>query len=95
MPLDQRAVRRIASLARLRLAADEVVELERELGTILAWVAQLDEVDVTGVAPFSGAVSIPLKLRDDVVNDGGDVESVLGNAPERAGDFYAVPKVME
>jgi len=95
MPLDPATVRRIARLARLRLEEKELERLEGELGSILAWVEQLDEVDVSEVAPMTGAVAMALKMREDVVSDGGDAEIVLGNAPERIGDFYAVPKVVE
>ncbi len=95
MPLDPATVRRIARLARLRLEEAELERLEGELGSILAWVEQLDEVDVSEVAPMTGAVAMALKMREDVVSDGGDAEIVLGNAPERIGDFYAVPKVVE
>lgn len=95
MPLDPAAVRRIARLARIRLEESEVGRLQQELGAILTWVEQLEEVDVAGVAPLSGAVAMALKMREDVVTEGGDAELVLGNAPERAGDFYAVPKVVE
>jgi aspartyl-tRNA(Asn)/glutamyl-tRNA(Gln) amidotransferase subunit C len=95
MPLDPATVRRIARLARLRLDEAEVGRLEGELGGILAWVEQLGEVDVSKVEPMTGAVAMALKMREDVVSDGGDAEIVLGNAPERIGDFYAVPKVVE
>lgn len=95
MPLDLETVRRIAHLARLRLEESEVARLESELGGILAWVEQLGEVDVSTVEPMTGAVAMALKMRKDVVSDGGNAETVLGNAPERSGDFYAVPKVVE
>jgi aspartyl-tRNA(Asn)/glutamyl-tRNA(Gln) amidotransferase subunit C len=95
MPLDPATVRRIARLARLRLEEGEVERLQQELGGILAWVEQLEEVDVSQVEPMTGAVAMALKMRPDVVTDGGDAERVLGNAPERIGDFYTVPKVVE
>ena len=95
MPLEPAAVRRIARLARIRLEEGEVGRLQQELGAILTWVEQLEEVDVAGVAPLSGAVTMALKMREDVVSEGGDAELVLGNAPARSGDFYAVPKVVE
>jgi aspartyl-tRNA(Asn)/glutamyl-tRNA(Gln) amidotransferase subunit C len=95
MPLDSAIVRRIARLARLRLEEPEVERLEGELGTILAWVEQLGQVDVSEVEPMTGVVAMALKMREDVVSDGGEAETVLGNAPERIADFYAVPKVVE
>ncbi len=95
MTLDPATVRRIARLARLRLEEAEVARFEHELGSILAWVEQLGKVDVSQVAPMTGAVAMALTMREDVVSEGGDAEIVLGNAPERVGDFFAVPKVVE
>jgi len=64
------------------------------VGTI-GWIEQLNEVNVDGVEPLTGAAQMALKMRDDVVTDGGYPDKVLANAPERAGDFFVVPKVVE
>ena len=56
---------------------------------------QLNEVNVDGVEPLTGAAQMALKMREDVVTDGGYADKILANAPERAGDFYVVPKVVE
>lgn len=95
MSLDPATVRRIARLARIRVAEDQLEPLGRELSGILAWIEQLNEVNIDGVEPLTGAAQMALRLRDDVVTDGGDADAVLSNAPDRAGDFYAVPKVVE
>jgi aspartyl-tRNA(Asn)/glutamyl-tRNA(Gln) amidotransferase subunit C len=50
---------------------------------------------VTGVAPLTGAAGMALAMRADVVTDGGYPEKILANAPERIGNFFAVPKVVE
>ena len=50
---------------------------------------------VDGIEPLTGATQMALKMRDDVVTDGGYPDKILANAPQRAGDFYAVPKVVE
>jgi aspartyl-tRNA(Asn)/glutamyl-tRNA(Gln) amidotransferase subunit C len=63
----------------------------------------LNEVDVSGVAPLTGATNTAsggaghqtMSMRADVVTDGGYPDKVLSNAPERIGQFYAVPKVVE
>jgi len=52
-------------------------------------------VNVEGIEPLTGGAQMALRLRDDVVTDGGIAEQVLANAPDRAGNFYAVPKVVE
>jgi aspartyl-tRNA(Asn)/glutamyl-tRNA(Gln) amidotransferase subunit C len=95
MSLDPATVRRIASLARIRVEESEIATLQTELNAILGWIEQLNEVDVDGVEPLTGAAQMALKMREDAVTDGGYPEKVLANAPERAGDFYAVPKVVE
>lgn len=95
MPLDAATVRRIADLARIRVPEDALAGLARELDAILGWVGQLSEVDTEGVAPMAGVGDFPLPMRADAVTDGGDAEAVLANAPDRAGAFFAVPKVVE
>ncbi len=95
MSLDPATIRRIARLARLRLEDSQVPRLQAELNGILGWIEQLNEVDVEGVEPLTGAAQMALRLRDDVVTDGGIAEQVLANAPDRVGDFYGVPKVVE
>jgi aspartyl-tRNA(Asn)/glutamyl-tRNA(Gln) amidotransferase subunit C len=95
MSLDHATVLRIASLARIRVEPHEVENLCHELNGILGWIEQLNEVDVTGIAPLTGAINTAIPMRDDVVTDGGYTEQILSNAPERIGDFYVVPKVVE
>jgi len=95
MSLDEAAVRRIAKLARIRVDEAEVALMARELNGILGYVAQLDEVDVSGVQPLSGGAQMAMRLREDVVTDGEMAEEILANAPERSGAFFAVPKVVE
>jgi len=102
MSLDTAAVRRIASLARIRLEEAEVQRMQAELNGILGWIEQLQAVDTTGVEPMAGgSPGLPaggqpaMRMRDDAVTDGGMAEKVLANAPDRAGAWYAVPKVVE
>ena len=95
MSLDAATVRRIARLARIGIEENEIGRLQGELNSILGWIEQLSEVDVEGVAPMVGAEQMALRLRADVVTDGEVQEEVLSNAPDRAGAFYAVPKVVE
>ncbi|HEY1411189.1 MAG TPA: Asp-tRNA(Asn)/Glu-tRNA(Gln) amidotransferase subunit GatC [Rhodopila sp.] len=96
MSLDHATVRRIASLARIRVEDHEVENLCQELNGILGWIEQLNEVDVTGIAPLTGAAGQQANpLRADIVTDGGYPDKILSNAPERIGEFFAVPKVVE
>ncbi len=95
MSLDPAAVRRIASLARLRVTDAQVAQIQGELNGILGWIDQLNEVDVTGVEPLTGGALMAMRMREDVVTDGAQAEAVLSNAPDRDGPFYTVPKVVE
>ncbi len=93
--LDDATIRRIARLSRIRVTDADVVRLGAELGGILGWIEQLDEVDVAGVEPLAGVVPTALRLREDVVSDGGYAERVLANATGAEGGFFTVPKVVE
>jgi aspartyl-tRNA(Asn)/glutamyl-tRNA(Gln) amidotransferase subunit C len=95
MSLDTATVRRIAKLARLRVEEAELLPLQAELNAILGDVEQLSEVDVTGIEPLSGGAQMAMRLRADLVTDGDIAEKILDNAPDRAGEFFAVPKVVE
>ena len=95
MSLDPATVRRIATLARIRVEDAEIAQLQAELNGILGWIEQLNEVDIEGVEPLTGAARMALKMRKDVVNDGDMQDKVLANAPERIGVYFAVPKVVE
>jgi aspartyl-tRNA(Asn)/glutamyl-tRNA(Gln) amidotransferase subunit C len=95
MSLDPATIRRIAKLARIRVDEAQVAPLQAELNGILGWIEQLNEVDVEGVEPLTGGAQMAMRMREDAVTDGGIPEQVLANAPDRAGDFYAVPKVVE
>ena len=95
MSLDPATVRRIAKLARIRVDAAQLGQLQAELNGILGWIEQLNEVDVEGVAPLTGGLSVAAPLRADAVTDGGLADAVLANAPDRADEYFAVPKVVE
>ncbi|OLB74103.1 MAG: asparaginyl/glutamyl-tRNA amidotransferase subunit C [Alphaproteobacteria bacterium 13_2_20CM_2_64_7] len=95
MSVDVATVRRIAHLARIAIADDEVEHLREELNAILAFVEQLSEVDVEGVEPMTSVIPIEMKKRPDVVTDGGISEDIIKNAPAAEDHFFVVPKVVE
>jgi aspartyl-tRNA(Asn)/glutamyl-tRNA(Gln) amidotransferase subunit C len=95
MSVDEATVRHIARLARIAVSEAEVRALAPELNNILGWVEQLQEVDVDGVEPMTAVIPNALRLRDDVVTDGGIRDQVLANAPAAEHGFFAVPKVIE
>ena len=95
MSLDADTVRRVASLARIRMEPPELARMEAELNGILGWVEQLQAVPTEGVEPMAGGGAVSLRLREDVVTDGGKPEAVLANAPDPEGAYFGVPKVVE
>lgn len=95
MSLDLDQVRRIASLARIRLEESELGQAQAELNGILGWIEQLQAVDTDGIEPMAGGGAVALRPRPDVVTDGGQAERVLANAPDRQGEYFGVPKVVE
>ncbi len=95
MSVDSKTVRRIARLARIALDDEQATAMEKELNALLAWVEQLSEADVEGVPPMTSMVKQRLKMRADVVNDGGRADDVLRNAPLSEQGFFLVPKVVE
>jgi aspartyl-tRNA(Asn)/glutamyl-tRNA(Gln) amidotransferase subunit C len=95
MSVDAATVRRIAHLARIAVADDEVEHVRGEINAILAFVEQLAEVDVDGVEPMTSVTPMRMKMREDVVTDGEIAADVVRNAPASERDFFLGPKVVE
>jgi aspartyl-tRNA(Asn)/glutamyl-tRNA(Gln) amidotransferase subunit C len=95
MSLDKDTVRKVATLARIKVPDAELDNMAKELSGVLGWIEQLNEVDVTGVEPMTSVAKMKLTMRADDVTDGGDAEKVTQNAPEGAHGFFVVPKVVE
>ena len=95
MSIDVETARRVAKLARIRVEEADLPALAGEFNTILGFIEQLNEVDVTGVEPMTSVTPMRLKRRQDGVTDGGMQDKVLANAPDAREGFFAVPKVVE
>ena len=93
--IDAATVRRIAHLARVAVADDEVEHLRGEINSILSFVEQLSEVNVEGVEPMTSVTPMVMKKRADVVTDGNNADAVLRNAPASENNYFLVPKVVE
>ena len=63
--------------------------------TVLAWIEQLNEVDVANVEPMTSVVTMKMKMRNDVVTDGHYPQKIVANAPAQDDEFFMVPKVVE
>ncbi|WP_334149374.1 Asp-tRNA(Asn)/Glu-tRNA(Gln) amidotransferase subunit GatC [Hyphomicrobium sp.] len=95
MQVDEKTVRRIARLARIKITDEEAKSLESELSQILNWVEQLGEVDTSDVEPMTRVVAQKLKKREDRVTDGGIADDIVRNAPMVDDHYFVVPKVVE
>lgn len=93
--MDKQTVQKVAKLARLKINDDRAEALAKDLSGIFKWIAQLDEVDVTGIEPMTSVSGQQAYRRPDVVNDGNKRDDILANAPEEAEGFFVVPKVVE
>ena len=95
MAVDTKTVKRIASLAKLKIDDDKVKDAESEFNKILDWVEQLNEVDTNNVEPLLSVNDENLRLREDKVSDGNQRDAVLANAPVSSYGYFVVPKVVE
>ncbi len=95
MKVDEKLVRRIAHLARIKVSDSDVQHLKGELSSILGFVDLLSEVDTDDVEPMTSAVDREMFEREDVVTDGGYPDDIIKNAPERDEHYFMVPKVVE
>ncbi len=85
----------VARLARLELSEPELEKMREQLNSILTYIDRLKELDVAGVEPTSHAVPMVNVMRDDVVVPSFPREEMLANAPDRVGDFFRVPRIIE
>jgi aspartyl-tRNA(Asn)/glutamyl-tRNA(Gln) amidotransferase subunit C len=95
MSVDAATVRRIAHLARIAVTEQDVPHLQGELNAILAFVEQLDEVEVAGVEPMTSVTPMVMKKREDRVTDGEMADRIVANAPASEDNYFLVPKVVE
>ncbi len=93
-------VERVAELAHLELSAEEMPRMVGDLNAILEYVAELNELDTTGIAPLAQVSELQgaggsASLRRDVLQPSLDRAAVMSEAPEADGTFFKVPKVIE
>ena len=88
-------IEHVAMLARIALTEEEKARFESQLGDVLAYIAQLREVDVSGVEATAHAFPVVNVWADDEAQPGLPVEAALRNAPARQGDLFVVPQVVD
>lgn len=95
MAISRDEVLHVARLARLSFAPEEVDKFRDQLARILDYIRQLEALDTRDVVPTSHAVDMGTPFRDDAVVPFGDPGEILKNAPDREGDFFRVPRILE
>jgi aspartyl-tRNA(Asn)/glutamyl-tRNA(Gln) amidotransferase subunit C len=98
MALTEEEVRYVASLAHLKLADDEVRQFLPQLDSILEYMAKLNELDIEGVDAMAQVLtpgSAEFALRSDSPHPTFTPDEALSNAPDRGGNFFKVPRVIE
>ena len=92
--IDSQLVRKVANLARLELTTEEEAQFTTQLGSILDYIEQLNQLDVTNVAPTTRAIDVSNITREDILQPYADREAILNSAPQQEGDFFRVPKIL-
>ena len=95
MKITKKEVLDTAELARLEIKDEELDKFITQLGNILEYIKDLNELDTTNVDPTSPVLDLSTPLREDEVVQLISTEEALQNAPDREYDFFVVPKVIE
>jgi aspartyl-tRNA(Asn)/glutamyl-tRNA(Gln) amidotransferase subunit C len=96
MLIDEKITLKIASLAKLELTDQEIEEYSKDLTNILKWMEELKEVNVSNVQPVTSVIKNELYEREDIAyKNTVEQEKILLNAPEKVGEYFTVPKVIE
>lgn len=93
--IDESQVRHISHLARLKPSDEEVRLFSEQLSSILEYMNLLNEVDTSNVSPTAHALPVHNVFRVDQPGKSLDPDKALANAPQRDGNFFAVPKVLD
>ncbi|MBN1256843.1 MAG: Asp-tRNA(Asn)/Glu-tRNA(Gln) amidotransferase subunit GatC [Planctomycetes bacterium] len=94
MAISREDVKYVAHLARLEISQEEEEMFCRQLGDILEYIDQLQEVEIAGVEPYISAAPTGNVFREDVVGESLSPEVATANAPEHDGAGFLVPKVV-
>ena len=95
MSLSAEEVAKVAMLARLRLAPEELATFTGQLNAIVDYVTQLQALDTAGVEPLAHGVEVRNVFREDVRGPALEREEALANAPKRNAEGFLVPAVLE
>lgn len=93
--INDETVKKIAKLSRIDVKPSETDAISQKLTHIMGWIEQLNTVNIDNIEPMTCVLPMPLKMRHDVVTDGGYPDIIVKNSPVKDGHFFCVPKVVE
>lgn len=92
--LSEEDVLKVASLSRLKLSETEVNALGKQMGSVLKYIAMLDELDTEAIEPMAHAIEISDVFREDQLKESLPREKALSNAPQTDGNYFLVPAIL-
>ena len=93
--IDEALVKKVAKLSRLELSEAEIGEFTGQLSAILEYMEKMNELETSNVQPLAHCLPISNCFREDKIKESLGTEKTLANAPERDGEFFKVPKILE
>lgn len=93
--IDEAQVRRVALLGRLELSDEEVARFSVQLSDIVEYIEKLNELETENVEPLAHCLPVHNVLREDVPRPSLSNDQVLANAPQRHGEYFKVPKILD
>lgn len=93
--LTKEDIKKISRLAKIEIAEDEYDYYAKQLTNITSWVETLNELDTDGVEPMISVFDEPLRMEDDIINDGNIADDILSNSKTAKYNYFTVPKVIE
>ena len=95
MAITKETVKYVANLARIELKPQELEKMSGQLKDILGFIDKLGKVDIKNISPTSHILPINNVLRNDQPQESLSADKALENAPQREGNFFVVPKIIE
>lgn len=93
-PINEKDVRHVAKLSRLKLTDEQIAHYTQQLGAVLGYMDKLGELDLDDVEPLAHPTEITNALRPDETSDPIDTDAALANAPASDPPYFKVPKVL-
>jgi aspartyl-tRNA(Asn)/glutamyl-tRNA(Gln) amidotransferase subunit C len=93
--IDAKQVQKVAKLSRLELTEAEVEEFSGQLSAVLEYMEKMNELDTSNVEPLAHCLPVSNVFREDAVKESLGTEKALANAPDKDGEFFKVPKILD